>query len=421
MLSSVAYCLAFILGGFEPKHAFACPATLFGFDVPALPQVARRHLRLFVSQGKLWRPLPLQVDPRGSDGQLRFFPDRGYLDRPLERTDLLTFRPADFGEKVDLGKQKLPCAGKEVYVLSDVKKLRFGYLTSCQDDSEPSPTDFAVHFDLARSELSSANYRYQFDPNNYMQFRSIAFRRPMGWDEVASQSRLFIRADVKNFFTMTFDHDEIVSRLEDKRLGPLGNMARLSFYLRVLFFKIKISLSTDVGFYEDSSHIPMVVNLPVDATKYLNPRSGILYTWRIESGLNADTGLLRMPKLNPALVEKGFHELAKQGLPYCLGEECAYSFVINDQDRRLKMSLLIKRELVERGFFPLFVKNTAVDQDVMGWKVDDEAGSTRMGMYFEVSGLKEGAHPWDFWLGLGDSGQESKDCPVPVKVSQENL
>jgi hypothetical protein len=297
------------------------------------------------------------------------------------------------------------------------------YLTNCvPQGGQPAAATPVVHFDYGRHLLAGPTYQYRFNPENYMQFDGIDFRTAAGtWETVASDSRLLIHADVRNFFTMTFDSHQIESHLEESRLGPVGDMARLSFFLKILLFKIRMSLSTDVGFYADSGHIPMMVNIPVDATSYLHPASGILYSWRLAPAAQAGKADVRMPRLNPSLVRQGYQVLAKTALASCAGGDCFFHYTVEVHGRRFAMDLGIKRQLVERGFFPQFVEDVGRYKETMDWDIDDEPGVRRTGMYFEVSGLQEGGHPWDFWLRLGGQSDPAGGiCPLPLHVARVN-
>src|SRR5690606_36012866 len=136
---------------------------------------------------------------------------------------------------------------------------------------------------------------------------------------------------------MRFDSDDIVSQLEATRLGPVGDLANLSFFLKILFFKIRMSLTTSVGFYEDSGHIPMMVNIPVDARKYLNPGSGILYSWEVPEAAATGKSTISMPSLSPKEVGKGHAHISKAGLAYCAKKTCLYKYSVDVDGRTLSM------------------------------------------------------------------------------------
>ncbi len=365
-----------------------------------------------------WRPAPVQIDPVDSDGHLVFFKDDSYMTRPIDGYDYLNFRVEDFGERFDPAKDKLPCQGAQIFEVADDVGHRFGYLTNCGSTAAPLSMPHLVEFDRKDHRLESGTYQYKFNPENYMQFQSIAFRGIKGWEMVAQDSRMLIHADVKNFFSMNFDSRQIESHLEESRLGPVGNLARLSFYLRILFFQIDLKLSTDVGFYLDSGHIPMMVNIPVNAFEYLHPASGILYSWALSPDAEAGAKEVHMPILDVATVKKGYAELAKVGQTQCKKADCIFQYTVDIRGRRLSMDLGVKKELVDRGFFPIYVDDVNKYKDDMGWDLNFPATVRRPGIYFEVSGLPKGGHPWDFWLKLGSPKDGAADCPANVRVAK---
>ena len=398
--------------------ADACPALLFNSGLAPRLRGTRKGLRLFTKDATSgnFQAVRIGVDPLDPDGHLVFPLEANYFQRDLEPLDFMTLRVEDFGERLAPKRDKLPCRGAYVYELTDRQSNRYAYLTDCGTQGTTTNFPELVKFAPEQHVLESSVYRYRFNPANYMQFESISFHNSAQstWETIAERSRLMIRADVKKFFTMTFDEKEIESHLEASRGGPIGDLARLSFFLRILFFKIKMSLSTDVGFYEDSSHIPMQVNLPVNAYSYLNPGSGIVYSWVLAGSAQGAPRRLSMPRLDPGLVEKGWQELAKVGLKSCVADVCTYKYTVEIGGRVLSMDLVLERKLVERGFFPLYIEDASKVKEAMKWEMEIPAGEARTGMYFEVSGLQEGGHPWDFWLRLGSGQTAESSCPAPM-------
>jgi hypothetical protein len=121
-----------------------------------------------------------------------------------------------------------------------------------------------------------------------------------------------------------------------------------------------------------------------------------------------------MPALDPAIVKKGWRELAKEGLKNCVGKQCLFKYTVEIGDKTLSMDLGVERRLVERGFFPIYVEDARRHAEAMDWEFDLKKNEVRTGMYFEVSGLQAGGHPWDFWLRLGGPAAASAVCPAPL-------
>ncbi len=417
---SIALLCSGLFGAAAP--VLACPAALFDFETAPRMSGVRQGVRLFAKSSAAGlkngvAAIPIQIDPVDGDGHLMFFDDSSYMGKNLDRIDMFSFRVEDFGDKIDPKKEKLPCQGPHVYEVKD-EKGRYAYLTNCGVLAAPVFHPFKVSFEKDAHLLESPVYRYKFNPENYMQFNSIAFKSGTGWATVAEDSRMLIRADVKNFFDMNFDSRQIESHLEASRLGPVGNLARLSFYLRILFFKIDLKLSTDVGFYQDSGRIPMMVNIPVNAQEYLHPGSGILYSWALSPEAEKAPKEINMPPLDVAEVRKGHKEYAKTGLKNCKGNDCTFIYTVDFRGQRMSMDIVVKKPLVERGFFPAYVDDILKYQDQMGWDLNFPKGTKRPGLYFEVSGLPKGGHPWDFWLRLGTPREALRGCPAMVHVSR---
>jgi hypothetical protein len=409
--------ITLVFGAMSDPTLARCPSTLFGGEIDPPPRGPRESLHLFAkkSVGHLasWEQIPLQIDQVDQDGRLVLPGDPLYKNE-LDNKDLITFRTDSFGEKRRFDVESLPCRGPAVYQLSDPKNRKFAYLTQCQPPLDKGHIPLAASFEPEKNKIESTGYKYQFNPLNYLLFDNINFMNDLNqWEEVARDSQMLIRSDIKRFFTMQFDSSQIESKLEKTRLGPIANLARLSFFLRILFFRLDISLSTDVAFFNDSGHIPMMLNIPTQAHEWLNPRSGILYSWILSEKAAQAPLTLDMPPIDVETIKKGWKELAKVGLSYCRGEECLFRFAVNTGGRHLVMDLSLKRAVVERGFFPMFVADLQDLKGPMDWQLAAPKTLKRMGMYFEVSGLPKGGHPWNFWLKLG--GQEAHEdvCPAP--------
>ena len=408
--------LAFLLAFLSVDgSAWGCPAFLFSSDLGGGLSGRRQELRLFIKTGAGFREQAIEVNPVDHDGHLVFFRDLAWREEIIRPNDLLLFRTDHWGSRIDLRRERLPCQGPSIIEIQEQVSGNYAYLTICKTFLNASEFSAPVHFEPTRHLLKTQSYIYRFNPENYMQFSAVSFLdRAKRATLVALDSRLYIHADVRNFFTMSFDSRDIESKMESYRIGSVGNLARISFFLKILFFRIKMSLSTDVGFFEDSAHIPMMVNIPADAPTYLNPGSGILYSW--VPGPDANAIGLKMPSFDPALLVGGWKELSKIGERFCSQFLCNFRYALEVAGKRLEMDLRFERRLVERGFFPMYIEDIEKHIKSMGWQIDFPRGQMRSGMYFETSGLPKGGHPWDFWLRLGGSSGAVHACPIPLRT-----
>ena len=412
------------------QEIHGCPSAIFGHEV--LPKLAgiRENLHLFVAQKKpskhfgvhqvgeriQWQRIPHQIDLVDEAGHIHYS-DLPFMRDPLDQSDLIMLAAGSFGEKIDVKHDVFPCRSKGAVEIRDLMTDRYAYFVQCDEMLKVHSFPSVVSFDREKNLLSSRYYRYEFNNLNYMQFKKINLR-DSGSDsvEVARDSKLVITSDVKNFFTLHFDSRQIESNLEKSRLGPLANLARLSFFLRILFFKLDMSLSTDVAFFEDSGHIPMMINLPVDSYRYLNPKSGILYTWIVPQSETLQNYVVQMPTLSPEEVSKGWKSLGKIGMKTCEGVTCSYHFSSLKGNRALTMKMEIANHLVGKGFFPQFVPDVEQFKQSMDWEIEIEKPSKRIGLYFEFSGLPKGGHPWSFWLKMSPADRRNYQCPRKISL-----
>ncbi len=389
-----------ILGLGYSVSAAAEPSFILGSDIRGLLGTSRSQLVAIYNRGtpgvpdfRMARPV---VVPVGQDGKIIWFRSNAWRLGGLEATDRLILEQDMLGSSVNNGfvfNGCLPRRGERLELSG-----RVVWLASC-DESVMRRIDSGqtrVVYDAAAATVASRFYSYKFKPTNHMLFEQVTYSGKKT-EVVASDSDLYIRSDIKNFFTLNFNSGDIESKLEDYRGESLSQLASLGFYLRVLFFRLTLDLRTDVAFFESSANIPMVMTLPVNASKRLNRKSGVLYSFKVGDSINLNSLRTSMPPLNPGLFERGFLDA---GLSSC-GRVCEYSLEIPTADKRMILSITVDRELVRKGLFPWFVADIKAVQKQMNWSLPSSLDlNSRVGLYLEVSGLPKGSHPWDLWISF---------------------
>lgn len=257
-----------------------------------------------------------------------------------------------------------------------------------------------VVVDLKQGLLESKDYRYTFKPKNNMLFEAIELKRSdASIVKLAHDGDLLIYADIRNFFSLQFDSTDIESLMRYTRVEDFGALATIQFYLKILFFKITLDLDTDVAFFRSSAHIPMVLTVPKDAEKSLNPKSGILYSFVLDEGV-AFGPQSKMPLFDPKA-----NQTIGGTAGFCSGDHCDYTVRfkkdVQGKTSEFSMDLVLPKTLVERGMYPRYVDDVLSHKKDMGWSFSKKQQSERRsGLYFEVSRLPAGEHAWDLWLGL---------------------
>jgi hypothetical protein len=395
-LCSVALCIL-------SQRVYARPELYFAKDFGVLMGQKRSSVLIVANTGSHDRPtfklFAPTILPSSKSKQMIWSLDPTYLSEAVDPNDQILLNDEFFGPTASRPPNLLGCAPKSgVRIPSKRQKGRELYIAICQDEVSKMASKYIrpVSYDLKEGVLESTRYQYRFKPSNHMLFDSVKIKSSKNGEiEVAKDADLLIRADVKKFFNMQFDTSDIESKMKSSRGENVGAFANVGFYLNILFFKIAMDLTTDVMFFRNSSYIPMVLTTPVDAKKYLNHKSGVLYSFELPEKIKVSQSM-QMPVLS------GEYASAEVGLPYCKDSSCLFQVRFEHEHAReesLVMELILSRELVSQGMFPQFVQDVSSVAHSMEWELKKEhLQKKRVGFYMEISGLSQGGHPWDFWL-----------------------
>ena len=415
----------------------ACPGFMKARDFsPPLPAVDRSGWKLFAltpSDGIPlkrvdWTELPLQIDPMTNSGHMLFWDEKDKEakrpDPELFSSDRIVIKEERFGPALKKTNSTVfPCMTNIIYeVLDASNRDRAGYLAWCKDAPTKSPQLLASPPVIHRPEshqVLAAQYTYNYLPENHLMFSKILLH-PTAASPIkilaSSNSEQMMRADIKNFFTLVFDKDDVESELVNTRVGPVGLVGRLTFFLRILFFRVDLKLNTDVSFYGDSAYVPMVINFPTDAPSNVNPASGILFTYDVDPEkmrwLSTEKDI---PSLRPDLVKKGVGELVNIGRRYCGSKGCQFAVRGKIDDYEWAMNFVIPKKVLDQGFFPMWTTDYSGSLQDLGWDDDAKPNPKRVGFYLETSGLAKGEHGYDFWIQIGTKDRPLREvCPVPL-------
>ena len=374
----------------------SCPVVIFGSDLRGLAKekILERNFHFLVPSTKGWQEMPLQIEFMNNRRRLLFLSQENKKMEGLDAFDRIVFRAEDLRKNILKKSIHEACKIQKAYkVLDFFNRDRHGYLVACKRNKEFIPYQYAlnnvVQFRKKQGSLVSPIYQYGFNKNNYLLFREIFVGSPYP-TLVGSDSDIMIKANFKYFFNMYFNKDDIISKISAYNIGKLGVNAKLSFLLRLLFFNIKLSLSTDVHFYEDSAFIPMIMNLPLDPRKSVKAHSGILYYGFLAKQNNKLANLIRMPTSSRDNMHKikikdelYFMQIKRQ---FCKQKRCVFSYQYQVGEHVIKIYMLLRPFLVERGFFPIFIDNLNEWQGTHDWSIPSSGKSVRRnGFYFESS------------------------------------
>ena len=447
----------------------SCPGAFYLAELANAKGRPRAEIAAFYRDGKAWRrqmfdsrplhrPPPLR-DPVRYSGDIypyrlenpfsagRFMVDFKAAALPRPNPGDTVFFPsgssggiratsAQLKELVRL-EQCEPSTVSEIEKVSSIPGANSGwfYLLRCsgnqsktvlpagQEDNGQFPP---VRFDRTDLRVSSSDFSYQMNKLNQMLFErmDIARKQTPGRPDFVTyleDGAFDIRADLKNFFTMHFTSGNVESKVIAHDEGISGAIVRLTFDLRVLFLRLDLQLATDVMFLPDMAFLPMVMKIPADASRYVHPNTGVLYSWFASEGTVVRDDWMQMPSRqkfsSPAEIKQRAAEVAAK---HCdRSGRCFFRAAVGRgaDNAIVAMDINIRKDLLLKGFFPQYVPDPAGEKKEFGWSWGAKAGSAkvRQGLYFELSGLPKGEHGFEIWLRIFQPGRQSPEftefCP----------
>ncbi len=400
--------------------AEACPGFLLTHQLPLKnrDKIDRSSLQLFTwnpEAAERWQTQPIQIDPLDDEGNLVFLEDKDWRKKPLGPFDRLSFSVAEFSKRFD-GKAPFPCQPTTDIVELDSAN-GYAYLASCPDTYQKIAFPEPVELDEKLRLVTARAYKYHYSKRNHLVFDRIDLADPSfkKYNSVAMNSDLLIVGDVRNFFTLYFDSSDIDAFIIHKQNGSMGLMGGLQFYLKILYFKIQMSLMPEVNFFADSLFMPMTLTLPVDAKKYLRRGSGIYYTWLGDPNTEWLWEQSELENLDPAILDPNFKGTSPMpSEKYCNRVKCRYKLLGRNQGRLFSLHFAISRKAAELGFFPRLIRDVPAIEKLIKHPLSQYSAKDRIGIYFETARMPEGEHTWDFWIHFPENEQGT--CNINVRA-----
>jgi hypothetical protein len=425
---AVCYAILLIASLVTTSFAFGCPAILPAQTLPqALKSASPKAIRLFKVSGTKsepgWVKLSMQIDSLTPAGVLDPARSKKGGDFTIEDSDRVIFETKKFGQKFNEA-TAFPCGAvqmTEIHAPNAPEELSYAYMAECQGkDSNLEPSRPDVMHQEAKKSIITRSFRYEYQPKNQLLFKNLTAFLPDGRSVVVStNSDFLIHLDMKNFFNLQFTNKDVESYVEATQVGEMGVSALINFYISVLMIKIDLKMATQASFFEDSSNIPMIVDVPVDGESRLNVGSGMFYTFNPERTVFSDKPFLySIPVLTPDTIKLPPAELAKIGEKNCADEKkCIFALRGHVENQAFAVAINVPRDHVKRGFFPRLVKNVSEFKTSMGWSSNPKEEDGTLGLYYEYAGLKKGRFKMDYWIGFTDDRSDGT-CPSPSVVSR---
>lgn len=420
MFKKIILFITVTLGLLSADIAQSCPAFVKGSSMPDwVYKTPVKNLRLFaVTATQSWEQIPLQIDPM-TDKNL-FDTERPSIsgNDTVRPTDRFVFATDKFGQSY---KQsiKFPCGASKLSEIQSPNQT-FGYLADCDGSSldVTASNSSPISLNTADRKIASPRFDYIYHPKNQLLYEALYAKTVDGKIvRSAYDADIGLRLDLKNFFTLHFHNGDIESYINSSKVGEVGVVQGIAFYLRLFAFKIDLKMNTVASFFENSANIPMLVDVPRNAYEHLNPASGSLYSFKLDkASFDMDHPMSTMPRFEAELIKKGSPLVKEGGLRRCKGDHCNYKMMGKVDNEPFAVSMNLPKNVVEMGFFPTFVYDTREFKTGLGWKGAEKSATNEVGIFFPTSGLSKGQYKIDSWILLGDDSLKTSNCPADASI-----
>lgn len=267
-----------------------------------------------------------------------------------------------------------------------------------------------VSYNPNSAEVTTSEYKYRFDHNNYMVTRGIDMVSPPKndkekmIDQLIHSSMFYLRADLKYFLSLNLNHRDLDSQLEAYKTGPIRTIVRFNFYYSILSLKLQLGLYTELSFFSNSVTLPAVFYNPIDGTKSMNRGSGFYYGFTLERNPKTLNIKSNMPDYKPP----SFFDI----LTPTKEAESLYWLSATTDTNTVYMQIKPSEDLRKAGSIPsLYVDEDPVDK-VKARKSNDpkplgESG-VNIALYFDLTKFREGEHNLAIQLFFAGSGEQRK-------------
>ncbi|MBF0299437.1 MAG: hypothetical protein HQK51_12000 [Oligoflexia bacterium] len=268
----------------------------------------------------------------------------------------------------------------------------------------------SLKIDTKENFVSSSAYEYFFDKKNHLLINKLFYKQDRSKDKsnkkylAISDSDLFIHLDMKNFFNIDITKEDVQSEILSTFINDNIISEKITFFYKLLFFKIRLKMDTKISFYENKAHIPMNIDVPTNGSTYLNPGSGLLYFWKNgELKFELSNEKETLPKINLKKISNkiDFKGLVAVGLKYCndSSENCVYKIKAKLEERNINIDIFVPKDIVKNGFYPMWIDNISEFNRIMKWSPFKE-NENNSAVYFEISGLKKGQFVMDYFITM---------------------
>lgn len=328
--------------------------------------------------------------------------------------DESAFAPCDGVCEAQVRTHLLDTCGSREFLRAELEgksPQHFVYVSHCPKSPQRAgkePPD--VRLSLKEHTLWSDLLSYRYSAANHMLLEEFALSSE-GGDAFAkakalskdvpllSGSEMHLYGKPRYFFPLHFTGNDVRSELQAYLQDPLATSGQLSFFLDVLFFKVKLDLRSSVTLYKNAVHVPVVMTLPLSGSS-LREGSGLFYGFKAASA----EVLANMRSSMPRLGGSGVGE--RKSVP---------TFFTMRKGTCVAVAVREPPEFESLGFHPRLA--FASDLAAFGFP----RTQADFGVFYDIRKLRKGTYRFDVWFyvarGRECEGLEAKAARgFPVKL-----
>ena len=340
-------------------------------------------------------PIPFQIDEKDRYGDyiLPFgpLPNNHHSNGIFDFRDELSIMGSDVGIATIPKKWpfKKPSVLYEVlFENKSTGKIGAVYIGAYFSAPPPLSKKSYVEFDIARSTISTSRYKYKFNPDNYLVIDRVDIKQKSNLLHLIDSSTLFLRADLKYFFTLSINQNSIESDLEAYKVGPIRCIARVNFNYTILKLNFDLGMYTEVSFFANAIELPAMIDNPLDGYKILNDGSQFYYGFSLvenPANISIDTN---MPDSNQSTL-----------LNFLRGKEKVknqYWFTASSPHYMIHVEMSPSDQMKKTGTVPMFYKEATSAKELKKRALKSAAplgkSPVNLAISLDLTSLTEGLH-----------------------------
>lgn len=219
--------------------------------------------------------IPFQIDEREAGGKVGRRPwamERGSSqgDGLLDLDEAILFFSADAGERASA--QDFPQAEKIWEVKAGPSATGYVYVVAGSEGKAASSTSY-IKYDPGMDRISSSFYEVGFSKKRPLIQDYLKIKNGSLPYDVLDRFKARFYLDIKNFFNLKIDEDEVKSQLIGVKVGPIRILRRVVASKSLGPIKVIPRSSVDFFFYPDWLEVSTQINNPVDGPKMLGDKT----------------------------------------------------------------------------------------------------------------------------------------------------